>query len=274
MNNGKRTLALIFGYGAIGIIALIVVSLIFGIGGNVMYTRAGTNSVDEIQQSVDDFENIDISKFSGTINFVEGNKFEVAARNVSDEFESTSENGTLKIQGGSVGDFMLNRFGRNRNPQITITMPRGTDAGKVVIDLGAGDLNIDTLNAEEFILKAGASDVNISELFAEKCEIEGGVGEVQIYGGEIRDCTVRSGVGEVEVNALLLGNCKLSNGVGEIRASIPASILDYYIVINKGLGDIEIDGDTVSNGNYGTKGADNTITVDTGVGEVDLEFVN
>lgn len=273
MNSGKRTIALIFGYGAVGIIALIAVSLIFGISGNLMYSGSNAHISSESVQSTQEFSSIDISKFSGTIKFEIGDEFAVSAQNVSDKFVCENENGTLKIGGQSVGDFMHNRFGRNRNPRLTITMPRGAQTDRVEIDLGAGDLNIELLDAQEFILNAGAGDVYIDELFAEKCQINGGVGEVQINGGTIRDCSVSSGVGDVEISAELLGRCDVSNGVGSTDLNLPLSADDYYITIEKGLGSVEIDDREVGKGSYGSSSAENSLKLSTGVGEISVDFL-
>ena len=80
------------------------------------------------------------------------------------------------------------------------------------------------------------------------------------------------GVGELNLSAALLGDSDLTLGVGASNLTLIGSRDDYKIEIEKGLGSITVDGESVSD--FGTSGnGQNNVEIKGGVGAINLNFL-
>ena len=156
--------------------------------------------------------------------------------------------------------------------RLTLYVPEGTVFESVSIDTGAGRLMAEELRAERLDLSLGAGAVEIGYLETTKeTDIEGGAGAIVISDGSITDLELEMGVGGLDLTAALLGDSDLSLGVGESKLTLLGNKDDYRVEIEKGLGNILVDGEIVSQ--YGSYGSGrNSVDIEGGVGEINLSF--
>lgn len=176
------------------------------------------------------------------------------------------ENGVLKIKENK-------RFGLTYNDATMILyIPANTVFEKADITTGAGRLTIDTLSANSLKLELGAGEVNITSLNAfDDADIDGGAGKITISGGSLRNLDLDMGVGQLNLTSAVLGNSDFDLGIGETNITLIGSKEDYKIDAEKGIGNITIDGKSVSNFD-GIGNGDNKIEVSGGIGAINLEF--
>lgn len=161
---------------------------------------------------------------------------------------------------------------RADNIQVVITLPEGFAFRAVDMDLGAGNVEIAALSCERLDLDLGAGNFRAEYLsVAEQTDIDGGTGMIYIGGGSLSDLDLGMGVGSLELCSELLGNSELDMGVGEVRLCLLGERSDYKLDVDKGVGEVLIDGLQVSGGVFGN-GA-RRVDLDGGIGRISIEFV-
>lgn len=187
--------------------------------------------------------------------------------------ESNLKHLTVSVQNGVLQIRQKDKVGVSyTDAMLTLHVPEDTVFESVRIDTGAGKLTAEELRAErvDFSLGAGAMEIGYLET-TKATDIEGGAGAIVIFDGSITDLDLEMGVGGLDLTAALLGECELSLGVGESKLTLSGSEEDYSVEIEKGLGDITVNGEQVSS--YRTMGdGRNRVEIEGGVGAIHLEY--
>ena len=187
--------------------------------------------------------------------------------------ESNLKQLTVSVQNGVLTIRQKNKVGVNyTDGMLTLYVPEDTVFESVSIDTGAGRLTADELRTERLDLSLGAEAEEFGYLETTKeTDIEGGAGAIVISDGSITDLELEMGVGGLDLTAALLGDSDLSLGVGESKLTLLGNKDDYRVEIEKGLGNILVDGEIVSQ--YGSYGSGrNSVDIEGGVGEINLSF--
>lgn len=176
------------------------------------------------------------------------------------------DNGVLKIEENK-------RFGITYNDAMLILyIPANTVFEKADITTGAGRLTVDALSADSLKLELGAGEVNIALLnAANDADIDGGAGKITISGGSLHNLDLDMGVGQLNLTSAVFGNSDFDLGIGETNITLIGSEGDYKIDAEKGIGNITLDGKSVSNFE-GTGNGSNKIEISGGIGAINLEF--
>ena len=198
----------------------------------------------------------------------EGNGFSVESN--LKNLEVDEKNGCLTLK--DLTKIKLNGSNAYENAVLTIWVPVGTVFDNVNIKTGAGRFTVDSLSAATIGFELGAGDVTISKLIAEKsANIEGGAGRITISNGAIKDLALKMGMGQLNLTAALTGDSELELGVGESNITLLGSKDDYELDIEKGIGNITVDGKNVTD--YGSSGRGaNEVEIHGGIGAINVEF--
>ena len=200
----------------------------------------------------------------------EGNGFSVESN--LKNLEVDEKNGCLTLK--DLTKIKLNGSNAYENAVLTIWVPVGTVFDNVNIKTGAGRFTVDSLSAATIGFELGAGDVTISKLIAEKsANIEGGAGRITISNGAIKDLALKMGMGQLNLTAALTGDSELELGVGESNITLLGSKDDYELDIEKGIGNITIDGKNVTDFGSSGNGA-NEVDIHGGVGAINVRFNN
>lgn len=164
-------------------------------------------------------------------------------------------------------------FGWGGTGDLVIYVREDTAFDSVEIEIGAGTLDVERLEARDLKLDLGAGKTAIDELVAtRRAEIEGGAGVVEIRGGELRDLDLDLGAGKAELRARVVGNGRVTAGVGKTELTLIGREEDYRLRIDKGIGSVTLDGRSLSDGETVGDGA-TLIEIDSGVGAVEMKIV-
>ena len=158
------------------------------------------------------------------------------------------------------------------NAILTLYVPNGIVFHDVDIETGAAKMTVDTLSASSVELKLGAGDVRFESLNASaNVDIEGGAGQITIVSGTLNNLSLEMGIGELNLTAAVLGESDLKFGVGESNVTLIGSKDDYKVDIEKGLGNVTVDGENVTD--FGSSGnGQNHIKFEGGIGTINLKF--
>lgn len=155
---------------------------------------------------------------------------------------------------------------------LTLYIPKDTLFEKANLTTGAGRLTVDKLSANIVNLELGAGEVTINTLVAASgIDIDGGAGKITLSEGALHNLDLDMGVGQLNLTTALTGECELDLGVGESNITVIGNMEDYKLGIEKGIGNITVNGRDVSNlKNQGN--GNNSIDISGGVGAINLEF--
>lgn len=264
---------------------LLTVTIISGIGRAAlgflfMFGNIDRESIAEVSESYEneEIQSISIDNSVGDLNIMEGSKFLVEGINVGKRFQTkVTNNGTLKITNRNISSgWFSNLFTRGEfgNSKITVYIPKGFKTEKIEIHTGVGELHIENFETEILDVELGTGDSYATNIISDKTTIEAGVGDVHFEDISFRDMELNSGVGDTTLEGNILGKSDIKCGVGNIELRTELTMDEYDLEIETGLGDVYINGEKTSDINTDNKGAEHSLDIDGGVGEVEIEFRN
>ncbi len=273
---------------AIGIISAII-SLVFGIAAfptrratidshsiTRKYSSEDRGRIVDFEGDFDGVKSLNIDNSTGELRIETGDTFRVEAKNVLEGFQAeVKSNGELYVTDTESG---FRFFGvhfdgiNNPNSKITVYVPENFYAEEVRIESGAGTVDIDRLNTNYLYISAGAGNLNADNVTADKVKLEGGVGTVNFKDVHFTDADFNCSVGGLNISGVLLGDNKLDCGVGSVELDLTGDITTYDLDIDSGVGNVRINGDKIREKEYRNRSAVNSIEVEGGIGNVNIDI--
>ncbi len=253
---------------------------VFNIGDNFISIRNNNGGVvmdnQSITKSFNDVDRIYIKHGAGSL-VVRSSDVDMVSVSVSgddrNDYKVRTSGRTLNIeQKGQV--FNLFNWNKDWRSKVVVTLPKGLILEDLDIDAGAGELTIEDFAVKDFNLDAGAGSVRINRVEAYKTDINGGAGEVVFSDVLFSDSDINCGVGRLDFDGKLLNKNDISAGVGEVSLKIQGKRDDYDIKIEKGLGEIRIDGQKFKEVNIRQSGSRHSLDIEGGVGSINVNFVD
>lgn len=246
----------------------LAISIIAGIISSIYYLGDGIANMIEKKETSD---NVYALEFEGGINelnvnvsfsklvIVSGEKFRVESNN--NAVIVNNSNGVLKVVDGK----------RLKNNNITIYIPSDFIFDKVNIDTGVSSVNIDRLSGYDIDLNLGMGNLSINSLTAiDKCDIDTGAGRVFINDADINNLDLDIGAGQFTYNGIMRNRAIVDAGVGDVNINLKNR--DSYVVyVEKGIGNITIDGVSVGDG-YAYGNGNNRVDISGGIGSIKVNF--
>ena len=256
-------------YLAIAFAIFLTVSIIggilsmFGLFGGFFGGDAVTEDIKTYAVS-SDIQSLDVKINAADFTIKQGESFSV---------ESNLKHLTVEDKNGVLTIKETKKFGSTYTGAVlTLYVPVDTVFEKADITTGAGRLTVDHLSAGRMNFELGAGEVIIETLIATTAvDIEGGAGKITISGGALHNLDLEMGVGQFNLTSALTGECDFDLGVGESNITVIGNKDDYKLDIEKGIGNITVDGASVSNIRVQGKG-NNSIEVSGGIGAINLKF--
>lgn len=244
--------------GAVALVIVVASILIATLTGGS--SAVGENRIYEVEGQVKRLEiEIDAADFQ----ILTGDGFSVESNLKNLKFRQTGERLIITERTPGNPDY--------EGAKLTVTIPEGAVFSEIDITVGAGRFTADIISGDEVSLELGAGDVYIGSLYATReADIEGGAGKIAIGGGRVSDIQLEMGVGELVLKSEILGG-ELDLGVGEARITLLGGREDYTLELNRGIGSITLDGESVSiGGRFGD--GDRRVEINGGVGSVFVDF--
>lgn len=245
------------GCGLALLLCLSLIGSLFGLGGSVV----GEWQTYEVNGEV---KTLEVEIGAADFRIEKGESFSVRSNLKNLTFKQTDDK--LVLTEKSVGSKNYN------GAELVIYIPDGAAFDEIDITTGAGKFTAGTLSAEKLDLEFGAGEVNISELNATReANITSGAGEVTIGGGSLINLKLEIGAGELNLISAIVGEGKLDLGLGEANITLIGSIADYTVEINKAIGSIIFDGESLSTGKTMGNGQ-NKVEINGGIGSIEVKF--
>lgn len=217
-------------------------------------------------------ESVLIKFDAGSITLQSGDTFQVEGTNIPASLTATLDNSKLVIEDQENTNILPNLIGKDKAPNLVVTIPRDTHLKKMELEIGAGRGELLEIITDELILKQGAGEIVADQLQADSGKLNGGAGAVKFTDVQLNDFAIKGGVGLIDIQGLVTGDLEIDCGVGQTSLDINASVNDYFITADQGIGPITINGQNLSETGTGSKSAPHHIDIDGGVGPVNLTF--
>ena len=210
-----------------------------------------------------EIKTVDINYKVGNLIIKKGDELKIVADEVRKDSIRTDVSGD-KLTIKSTDKYYLFNFGKNS--ELTVYIP--DDLTYFSVKVGAGELVINDITAEQVNIKTGAGEADINNLTSDQTTIKSGVGELKISNSDLTDLNLKAGVGEVNIDAQLKGDCDIKGGIGDINLDIDCSIDDYRFDFSNGIGDIRVNGDSYKK--YKHHDGEYSMSVDNGIGDIEI----
>lgn len=172
----------------------------------------------------------------------EDNCFRVEADGMR-KFQGYVEGDTLVIRGTS--KVSSNNEG-NLNGFIHLYVPEGYSFDNVSLDLGAGSLGVEELQAGSLEANVGAGKMAFMKLNADQATLDCGAGQMTVEELTSRVTEVSVGMGSVrltgDVTERLTGDCSM----GELKAALTGEQTDFNYDLSCGMGEMKVGDDSYS----------------------------
>lgn len=272
-----KYLAIAFGLVlALGIIASIVnggVAIMRGFGLIENRTQINEQSGDNFQQDfTGELESVFINFNAGSVTLKTGDAFRVEGSDVPSSLTATLDDGELVIEDSRNTIIIPNLIGKDRAPDLVITIPSNTHLKKLELEIGAGHGELSQIITDELTIKQGAGEIEADQLQANSGKLSGGAGAVHFTDTKLNDFEIKGGVGLINIQGIVTGDLEIDCGVGQTNLDINANVNDYFITADQGVGPITVNGESIPESGTGSKSAPHRIDIDGGVGPVKMTF--
>ena len=186
----------------------------------------------------------------------------------NNEYVNIKEIGNIEGNGNTLKIKEKSHWFGDKNVETIIYVPAGYRFSEIKIKVGAGVFEADVLNAEKIDLELGAGTTNIRSIKeTNKLDIDTGAGKLELSNAYVNELDLDMGVGEVIISGEFK-NADIDAGVGSLTLNL-TSEGEYQYVVNKGVGSIKINDESVSNGKF--KDGTNLIKIDGGIGSITVK---
>lgn len=277
-------------------LSCIGIGIVFGmigiaIGRNrAISTRNNTFSFSDTVAGV---ESIDIDVKFSKVEIISGNEFSVVVNNMmEDGFKSYVKDGVWYLKDDYDDDNFINLFGfeipitqgwfswnfelGDYAPLIQITMPDEFIAKEYNISLGAGELDMKVLNANNCDLLVGAGSIKLQRLnITNKAKLEVAAGELVVSNLKTLDANITCGMGSARITGEIQRNLTADCGMGSIEMDLSGEEDNYDYYISCGVGNVKLNSHNynfIADDKIQNQNAVGTFKLTCGMGSIDVKI--
>ncbi len=163
----------------------------------------------------------------------------------------------------------------NNGGTVILYVPEKMTLNEVEVNLGAGEMELDGLKAEQMEFALGAGQIHAKGLQANTLEVSVGAGDIELEKAVLKNVDVQVGAGNFRLDGEVSGNVSAECAMGNITLKLAGSETDFNYDIECVTGNIAIGGDEYS-GLAQEKSINNNasknIDLECAMGNVDVMF--
>lgn len=221
-----------------------------------------------------DVERLDIELGGYIFNtaFSDDDNFYVTTDNV-DRIQCYTEKGVLKLKAVNTTSYL--GVGSIDERQITLYMPKDRFLESVELELGAGQVTLDGINAGEVSLEVGAGQIFVHNIRVKELEVSVGAGQVEFRGVDVDELNAEIGLGELAGVADVQKSAELECAMGNMELTLMGSQQDFNYQLEVAAGNIEVGRNSYSGLAHEQKihnGADKDISIECSMGNITILF--
>lgn len=196
---------------------------------------------------------------------------------VDESHEVTLQDGRLKIESDKQTNVLLflgNVFEGDETVQgvIRVIVPSEQHIEQADFESEYGRIEVRGLHSEHLGISANTGNVVCERVAAKKLKAETEIGSASFKGCRFTDAEIMGGAEDFTFEGMLLGSCWVKGNIGKMEFNLAMRPEDCELNIKDGLGNVYIDGNKYVKEEYQKPKADNRISVDVGVGNINFNF--
>ncbi len=195
----------------------------------------------------------------------------VEAENVS-RFQGYVEGETLYIK-STTGSRRWNNMWEGS--EITLYVPEGSAYDEVEIELGAGMLDFDGLNAKKISLEAGVGQITAADVKADRLEVSAGMGQITLRNMNVGKLDAEVGMGEIYAEGTVDGDIEAECSMGNLELQLSGREQDFNYRLEGAMGSLSLGDDSYSGFSQMKKidnGAARSMRIECSMGNVTVRF--
>lgn len=204
--------------------------------------------------------------------YSEDDNYYISTYNV-DKIQCYAENGVLKLKAvNSNPHWGMGNIGER---QITLSIPKDRYIDSLELELGAGLVTLNGINAGEVSLEVGAGQIFVNNVRAEELEVSVGAGQVELGGVAVDKLDAEIGMGELAGSVDIRKSADLECSMGNMELTFKGSQQDFNYQLEVAAGNIEVGRNSYSglaNEQKINNGADKDLTIECSMGNITIEF--
>lgn len=161
--------------------------------------------------------------------------------------------------------------------KVILYVPEDYYYDKVQIDLGAGEVTFNDLNAKEISLEVGAGVIRCKDISAEDLEASVGMGQIELKKMDINKLEAEVGMGEFVGSGVVDKSAKLECSMGNVELKLDGSSQDYNYKLEAAAGNVDIGRDSFSGlatERWINNNADKTLEIECSMGNISVQFTD
>lgn len=236
------------------------------------------NSKYDIEKvEVEAFDSFDIDSDVINVEFVEDDTFAIEYHGKSKPEYSVS-NGKFTFK----SEYKKKRFsidlhfgeligGIRKHNRLIVYTPDAAKFKEGKVEADAGNITLNSLNADKIILSADAGNIDVNESEIGDCNISADAGNIKADESTMKSLTIETSAGNIKLTDLSTDEADIKSDAGNIKADIIGSRDEYDLKIENDMGNIKIDGQKVHDIEEET-GKDKKIDIGTDMGNIKINF--
>lgn len=152
------------------------------------------------------------------------------------KFQAYLENGTLYVR-STTSSRQWNSW---NNVKVTLYVPEGYHYEDVNIDLGAGSMEFEGMDADRISLGVGAGQITATGLKTADLKTGVGAGRIELRDVDAGNLKVEVGMGEISAEGNISGSAEVSCAMGNVELMLAGSQNDFNYQIVGALGNIDL----------------------------------
>ncbi len=216
--------------------------------------------------------NIEAAGISVRVMETEEKKIQVEGKN-SEKVQCYVEDDTLYVKARGREELLKDEASLG---VVYLYLPSGMQFEEAAIDLGAGEVNMDVLNADRLDCSVGAGSLNITRPQADTVYLDLGMGEINLYEATLKDVELDVGMGAAYLDGSITGDVTGACGMGSLTMALAGAEEEHNYKVRTSMGSVSIGEDMGgAAGNWDIDhGADSNFDLSCAMGSIEIYFTN
>lgn len=162
-----------------------------------------------------------------------------------------------------------------KSTKIILYVPEGYEFQNIEMELGAGLLKAEELQAQEIQVKAGAGEIILESLTAQKADLNVGMGDITVKNMNLGELVAEAGMGNMELEGSLNGDGQAKCSMGNITLKLDGAEEDFDYSISSAMGNVDLNGQKYSglaSAKDISNGAEKKLEAECSMGNIDIRF--
>lgn len=162
-----------------------------------------------------------------------------------------------------------------KGDKITLYMPKNFHYSDICMELGAGKMDVDDLDADHIVLKAGAGQIDAERLTAQVLEANVGMGQINMTDITVQNLDAEVGAGGMSAKGTVKGDASVKCSMGSLELQLDGSETDFNYQMIGTMGNIKLAGQGYSGVGMQREidnGAEKSLTAECTMGNISIHF--